>query len=158
MAKIMCGNWNDLPWRGMETKKVGDEYKVHSVVFCMEAENLMCLLGECLNGMPETPHNHPHEQIALVIQGECDYVVDGIPYRLTPGGWVNVPPHYEHYSRVYRTKEPCLQMDLFSPGRPSSIEPYKKWMKEEYGIDWDAGVREVPDLTAPKNPNLEVRS
>ena len=157
MAKIQSGNWNDLPWMPNHKKDVDGKVMCKIKCFGMEAANLMYCLGEMENGMPIGPHSHKHEQIATCIQGEVDYYVDGIPYRLTPGGWVNVPPYYPHYAHVYRSPVPCQQCDIFTPGRPSTSEPYKKFLKEEYGIDWDAGGIEVPDLTAPKNPDEEVR-
>lgn len=157
MAKIMSGNWNDLPWMPNHSKDVDGEVKCRIRCFAMECKNLMMIMGELHNGMPIGSHSHPHEQIATCIQGEVDYYVDGIPYRLTPGSWVNVPSFYPHYAHVYRSVGPCIQMDVFTPGRASSSEPYKAWLKSEMGIDWDAGGVEVPDLTSPKNPDEEVR-
>lgn len=80
-----------------------------------------------------------------------------MPYRLSPGCWVNVPPHYVHYAHVYRSQGPCYQMDIMSPKRSSSCDEYKAWLKAEYDIDWDAGGREVPDLTEPQDTSAEVR-
>ncbi len=34
---------------------------------------------------------HPHAQLAIVLQGQCDYYVDGKPYRMKEGSWVFVP-------------------------------------------------------------------
>ena len=45
-----------------------------------------------------------------------------------------------------------------SPRRASSCDEYKAWLKSEYDIDWDAGGREVPDLTEPQDKNAEVRA
>ena len=89
---------------------------------------------------------------------QCDYWVDGVPYRLAPGCWVNVPPHYVHYAHVYRSQGPCYQMDIMSPRRSSSCDEYKAWLKSEFDIDWDAGGREVPDLDAPQDASAEVRA
>lgn len=91
-----------------------------------------------------------------MVKGECDYWVDGVPYRLAPGCWVNVPPHYVHYAHVYRSQGPCYQMDIMSPKRSSSCDEYKAWLKAEFDIDWDAGGREVPDLTEPQDKTAEV--
>lgn len=157
MAKIMSGNWNDLPWMPNHAKDVDGKVTCKTKCFAMECANLLYNMGEMENGMPIGQHCHKHEQIATCIQGEVDYVVDGIPYRLTPGGWVNVPPYYPHYAHVYRSPVPCQQCDVFYPARPNTSDAYKKWLKEEYGIDWDAGGIEVPDLTGPKNPDDEIR-
>lgn len=157
MAKIMSGNWNELPWRDSPKKMVDGVSKLKTMAFGMEAENLLCTICEIQNGSPIGPHTHPHEQIAICLQGECDYYVDGVPYRLTAGSWVNIPPHVVHYAHVYRSPVPCLQMDVFSPARPSTSDTYKAFLKEN-GIDWDSMVKEMPDLDAPQEDGLEVRA
>lgn len=157
MAKIMSGNWNELPWRISPKKIVDGVPKVKTMAFGFESKNILCTLCEIQNGSPIGPHTHPHEQVAIVLEGECDYYVDGVPYRLTPGSWVNIPPHVVHYAHVYRSPVPCLQMDVFSPGRPSTSDLYQEFLKEQ-GIDWDAKVKVVPDLDAPVESGLETRS
>ena len=158
MAKIMYGNYNDLPWMPNHKKDVDGKVMCYMKCFAMEAANMHMCIGKMYNGMPIGPHTHPNEQIATVVKGECDYWVDGVPYRLAPGCWVNVPSHYVHYAHVYRSKGPCYQMDIMSPKRSSSCDEYKAWLKAEFDIDWDAGGREVPDLTAPQDPKAEVRA
>lgn len=149
MAKIMYGNYNDLPWMPVHRKDVDGKVMCYLKCFGMEAMNMHLCMGKMYNGMPQGPHTHPNEQIATVVKGECDYWVNGVPYRLAPGCWVNVPPHYVHWAHVYRSQGPCYQLDIMSPKRSSSCEEYKQWLKEEYDIDWDAGGIEVPDLDAP---------
>jgi mannose-6-phosphate isomerase-like protein (cupin superfamily) len=156
MAKIMSGNWNSMPWMPVKSKILPDgTMTAKQVCFAMEAEGVVCVIGAIENGMPTGPHTHPHEQIAMVIQGECDYYVDGIPYRLTPGSWVNVPPNAVHYAHVYRSQGTCLQMDVFCPSRQSSIDAYKEFLKEQ-GFDWDSGVKEVANFEQPEG--IEVRA
>lgn len=157
MAKIMYGNYNDLPWMPNHNKDVDGKVMCWTKAFAMEAANLHMGIGKMLNGMPQGPHTHPNEQIAMVVKGECDYWVNGIPYRLTPGSWVNVPPHYVHWAHVYRSVGPCYQLDIMSPRRSSTCDAYIKWLKEEHDIDWNAGGIEVPDLDAPQDPNVEAR-
>ena len=158
MAKIQSGNWNDLPWMPNHKKDVDGKVLCYEKCFAFECANIMINMGKMYNGMPIGEHSHPHEQRATCLEGEVDYYVDGVPYRLTPGSWVNVPPHYPHYAHVYRSQGPCVQMDVFTPTRKSSSDRYKQFLKDEYGMDWDAGGREVPDLTSPKNPDQEVRA
>lgn len=157
MAKIASGNWNDLPWRDSPRKIVNGVSKLKQCVFGFECQNLLCTICEIQNGSPKGPHTHPHEQIALVLQGECDYYVDGVPYHLTAGSWVNVPPHVVHYVDVHDSPVPVLQMDIFSPGRPSTSDVYKEFLAQN-GIDWDSRVKEMEDLTAPNVEGLETRA
>ena len=78
MAKIMSGNWNDLPWMPNHSKDVNGKVMCKTKCFAMECANLLYNMGEMENGMPIGQHCHKHEQIATCIQGEVDYVVDGI--------------------------------------------------------------------------------
>jgi mannose-6-phosphate isomerase-like protein (cupin superfamily) len=118
---------------------------------------MIATVGKRYNGTPVSNHTHPHEQILLVLQGEADFYLDGIPYRLNAGSWINIPPHYEHYSHVYRTKEPFLEIEVTTPYREGTKNQHIEFLKE-MGINWERDhVREVPDLTAPKDPKQEVR-
>lgn len=157
MAKIMYGNYNELPWMPVTRKDVDGKHMCYLKCFAMEADNMHMCIGKMYNGMPQGPHTHPNEQIATVVKGECDYWVNGVPYRLSPGCFVNVPPHYVHWAHVFRSQGPCYQMDIMSPKRQSSCDEYKAWLKAEHGIDWDAGGIEVPDLDAPQDSNVEKR-
>ena len=82
MAKIMYGNYNDLPWMPNHKKDVDGKVMCYMKCFAMEAANMHMCIGQMFNGMPIGPHTHPNEQIATVVKGECDYWVDGVPYRL----------------------------------------------------------------------------
>lgn len=46
--------------------------------------------------------------VAVVCSGECDILVQGMPFRLTKGGWVNIPGGREVTVRVYRSTEPVM--------------------------------------------------
>ena len=123
MMNVANGNWNEAKW---ELIRAG----VERVVFAMEADSMCCTIGRVHNGHETRPHSHPNLQVALVVEGECDYYVDGVPYRLKPGGWLIVPPNVEHYIHVYDSPVPCLQMDVFTPDRPEYTEAYTKFLNE----------------------------
>lgn len=124
MSKIASGNWNESPWQLVREG-------ITRVVFAMEADSCACTVARVENGNEVKPHTHPNEQVALVLEGECDYYVDGVAYRLTPGSWVTVPPNVEHYIHVYDSSVPCLQMDIFTPDRPEYTESYTAFLKEQ---------------------------
>ncbi|MCQ2554393.1 MAG: cupin domain-containing protein [Clostridia bacterium] len=157
MAKILNGNWMDLPWMPDHSKDVDGKVTRKVKHFGMESSNLLYTLTEMENGMPTEVQSHRNEKIVLCLQGEVDYVVNGVPYRLTAGSWVNVPPYYEHFAHVYRSPLPCQIVEVYTPARPALSEPYKIFLKEEYGIIWEEGGTEVADLTQPKDPKTEVR-
>jgi quercetin dioxygenase-like cupin family protein len=63
-------------------------------------------------------HQHPHEQIVSVIEGELELVVAGQPHRLVPGVVFVIPPNVPHSGRGITA---CRVLDAFAPVR----EDYK---------------------------------
>jgi quercetin dioxygenase-like cupin family protein len=59
-------------------------------------------------------HQHPHEQIVNVLQGELEIVVGGVTYRLTPGQVLVIPPEVPHSGRAISA---CSVLDVFAPTR-----------------------------------------
>lgn len=57
------------------------------------------------NGEHTKPEKMRTQGIILVCSGECDALINGMPFRLTKGGWVNVPGGAETVVRVYRSTE-----------------------------------------------------
>ena len=95
----------------------------------LRAADVTITLGQVCKDHEKRPHSHPEEQVALVIEGECDYYVDGVPYHLTPGGFVVVPPNVEHYIDVHDTDIPCFQMDIFGTPRPGFKKAYTEFLE-----------------------------
>ena len=121
MSEIMAGNWNQMRWQPVrEGIKQG--------TLAMGADDVTVTLGQVTAGHEKKPHSHPEEQVALVLEGECDYWVDGTPYHLTPGGFVVVPPNVIHYVDVHDTDIPCFQMDIFGTPRPEFKKFYQDFL------------------------------
>lgn len=67
---------------------------------------------------PETTlprHDHPHEQIGVVLDGAIDVTVGGETRRLGPGGAYTVPPHTPHGGCT--GAEGCRLLESFTPPR-----------------------------------------
>ncbi len=94
-------------------------------------ENRGCTLSlaKCENGNQKRPHTHPHAQFAIVLEGTCDYYVDGTCYKMEPGSWVFVPENVEHYIDVHDSPVPCMNLDIFFPTRPEYVEEYDEFLK-----------------------------
>lgn len=54
------------------------------------------------------------EQVMYVIEGACDFTVDGETQRVGPGGVVVIPPHAVHSSQPLKA---CRVLDVFHPVR-----------------------------------------
>lgn len=85
-------------------------------------------LAECQNGNAVRPHTHPHAQLAIVLRGQCDYYVDGKPYRMKEGSWIFVPADVEHYIHVYDSDVPVMNLDVFFPERMEYVDAYDEFV------------------------------
>ena len=63
-------------------------------------------------------HQHIHEQITYVAEGQLDMIIGGVPCSLTPGTYQIIPPNTPH-SAIAKTD--CIVIDTFAPVR----EDYK---------------------------------
>ena len=86
-------------------------------------------MAKCDNGNAKRPHTHPHAQLAIVVEGECDYYVDGTCYKMVPGSWVFVPANVEHYIDVQNSPCPVMNLDVFLPARPQYVQEYDEFLK-----------------------------
>ena len=66
--------------------------------------------------MPE--HNHMHEQITYIIEGQLDMVIGGKPCSLTAGMYYIIPSNVPHGAFAVTD---CKLIDVFNPTR----EDYK---------------------------------
>lgn len=123
MNKIESGNFLKAPYQPLRDG-------MERVVFAMEAEHMCCAIAKVENGHEIRPHSHVNEQIAMVLEGVCDYYVNGVSYRLEAGSWVTVPGGAEHYIHVYDSPVPCMQLDVFAPDRPEYSQSYKGFLEE----------------------------
>lgn len=72
-----------------------------------------------LNAGSNVPlHQHVHEQITYIIEGQLDMIIGGVDYTLTTGTYSIIPPNTPH-SAIAKTD--CKVIDTFSPVR----EDYK---------------------------------
>ncbi|MBL6644770.1 MAG: cupin domain-containing protein [Flavobacteriaceae bacterium] len=63
-------------------------------------------------------HQHPHEQIMHVVEGDFEFTLDGETKIFKPGDIVHIPSNLPHSGKAIT---PCKLMDVFSPVR----EEYK---------------------------------
>lgn len=66
--------------------------------------------------LPE--HAHMHQQISMVLAGEFELTVDGVPYLLKQGEVFLIPPHTRHSGYAVTASK---LLDVFYPER----EDYK---------------------------------
>lgn len=65
-------------------------------------------------GAQVPPHDHSHEQLGYVIDGELVLTIDGVEHRLGPGAAYAIPGGVEHAAS---SEGRCLVLDVFQPVR-----------------------------------------
>lgn len=125
--KLTHGNFFDMKWMPI-TEKDGVTYRGRKIMF--PAEGATVQIGEFCNGHQKKPHKHGYEQIAMILQGVCDFVVDDVPYRMTAGSYLVIPPQSTHYIHVYDSPVPVMNMDIFIPKRDEYIDMYHDFLKK----------------------------
>jgi unsaturated pyranuronate lyase len=60
-------------------------------------------------------HDHPHEQLGMVLDGELLMVIGGVEHRLRAGDAYGIPGGVEHSASADRG--PCRVLDVFHPVR-----------------------------------------
>jgi quercetin dioxygenase-like cupin family protein len=64
---------------------------------------------------PDPPHNHPHEQVTYVAEGEVMFFIGEESTRLAPGDMVAVPADLPH--RIQLLTPAVRLIDTFTPLR-----------------------------------------
>ncbi len=69
-------------------------------------------------------HHHESEQVMIVVDGECDEIVEGKLYHLRKGDVIRIPSNIEH--GAYISDRGCKAIDIFSPPRKDLAEKLEK--------------------------------
>jgi len=125
--EIVEGNFFDMKWMPV-MEKDGKTHRCRKVMF--PGTRATVQIGEFCNGHALKPHSHDYEQIAMILQGVCDFVIDDVPHRMTAGGYIVIPPGSVHYIHVSNSPVPVMNMDIFIPNRDEYIDSYNKFLKE----------------------------
>ncbi len=123
----VVGNLHELKWMGRFTKD--GVYRGRKKLFTGKGATVQVM--EFCNGHPVGPHTHDYEQIAIILQGVCDFYCNGVKHRLTAGSYLVIPPHAEHYIHVHDSCVPVMNLDVFIPRRDEYVNEYVEFAKKE---------------------------
>ncbi|MFN8172219.1 MAG: cupin domain-containing protein [Candidatus Nanopelagicales bacterium] len=100
-------NWDDVPEDVIRPGVRRRVYSTDEVMLCWHSLSV---------GMDLRPHSHEDfDQLALILEGEANYYIDGVARRMGPGSMLLVPKGAEHY--IEPLTEPCINLDVFAPPR-----------------------------------------
>jgi len=86
----------------------------------VSAERITVAFGTLAPGICAPVHHHEHEQIMAVVDGECDFILEGKLYPMKKGDVIIVPSNMEH--GAYSSDKGCQVMEIFSPPRQDFVE------------------------------------
>lgn len=69
-------------------------------------------------------HQHPHEQVGFVLEGELELTIGEETRRLKPGDAYTIPPELPHAARTGAIG--CLVIDVFSPPREDYLAEVRR--------------------------------
>ena len=69
-------------------------------------------------------HHHKAEQLVIIIDGECDQIMDGKLYPLKKGDVITIPSNVEHGD--YISDKGLKAIEVFSPPREDLVAKLKK--------------------------------
>ncbi|QSO46885.1 cupin domain-containing protein [Alicyclobacillus mengziensis] len=72
-------------------------------------------------------HQHPQEQMTLVLSGSCEFTVGNLKQVITAGDAVAIPGNVPHSAAALA--EGCVCVDVFAPPR----EAFKELMQKQKG-------------------------
>jgi len=84
----------------------------------VHSENMTLAYWDIEEGSLLPDHSHPHEQVANVMEGKLQLIVDGEENILTPGQVFVIPSNAPHSGKALTA---CKVIDVFYPAR----EDYK---------------------------------
>jgi quercetin dioxygenase-like cupin family protein len=79
------------------------------------AERMMLSLVDLEPGSVVEEHEHPHEQVGMVLAGRAVFWIGGEEKTLGPGDVYRIPGHTRH--RVRALDQPVRALDIFNPVR-----------------------------------------
>ena len=100
--------------------ELGPGVKVHIV----SAERITLAFGILAPSSRVAVHHHEHEQITVVADGECDFILEGKLYPMKKGDVIVLPSNTEH--GAYASDKGCQIMDIFSPPRQDFVEKLRR--------------------------------
>jgi quercetin dioxygenase-like cupin family protein len=88
----------------------------------IHSENVTIVHWSITAGSLLSEHNHPHEQITNIIDGELELSIEGETKRLKSGELAVVPSNVKHHGKAITD---CYVLDVFYP------------IREDYRIELD---------------------
>lgn len=99
-------NWDEMP---AESPRPGVSRRAYATDRVMLVRNVLQA------DLEVRPHSHDFDQLVYIVEGRCNFVIEGTEHPMGPGDMMLVPAGAEHFAVV--TEAPCVNIDFFTPPR-----------------------------------------
>ena len=107
----IIGGAQHLNWSGIPIEQVGEGIQRQMVV----GEGLMICRFRFAPFVVTPEHEHPHEQMSIVVSGRVRFFIEGTERIASPGDVLHFPPGCWHGATMM--DEEVVLIDIFSPLR-----------------------------------------
>lgn len=95
------------------------------------SDDVMLMMNTVDADMEMRPHSHEaFDQLVCILEGSCNYYVDGVAHEMGSGSLMLVRAGAEHY--IEPVDAPCANLDIFVPPR-SDYEGSLEWIAKLSG-------------------------
>ncbi|MES2005379.1 MAG: cupin domain-containing protein [Bacteroidota bacterium] len=94
----------------IEAKQLIDGYLARFI----HTENMTFSFVDVIAGKTLPEHSHMNEQVSIMLEGEFELTLDGVPVRFGPGEVIIIPSHVKHSGLAVTD---CKILDVFYPAR-----------------------------------------
>lgn len=105
------GGAQHLSWSGIPVEHIAEGIERQMVV----GEDLMICRFRFAPFLVTREHEHPHEQMSIVLSGRVRFFIEGTERIASPGDVLHFPPHCYHGATMM--DEEVVLIDIFTPVR-----------------------------------------
>ena len=112
----LLGRAQHLNWSSIPVERIAEGIERQMVV----GENLMICRFRFAPFLVTPEHDHPHEQMSIVVSGRVRFFVEGYERIASPGDVLHFPPNCWHGATMM--DEEVVLIDIFTPVREDFLK------------------------------------
>ena len=112
----LLGHAQHVNWSSVPVERIAEGIERQMVV----GDNLMICRFRFAPFLVTPEHDHPHEQMSIVVSGRVRFFVEGIARIASPGDVFHFPPNCWHGATMM--DEEVVLIDIFTPVREDFLK------------------------------------
>ena len=112
----LAGRGQHVNWSSIPIERIAEGIERQMVV----GENLMICRFRFAPFLVTPEHDHPHEQMSIVVSGRVRFFVEGTERIASPGDVLHFPPNCWHGATMM--DEEVVLLDIFTPVRQDFLK------------------------------------